>query len=131
MKVHWQRHCVAQGREQQPCGGWSHQTGHVLYAEYVRAGGFEFPCQLEVVVKVVFWTLGIKHVSGVADRRFTQFAGLNHRVHRHTHVVDPVEAIKDPKEIHAACSRFVNEVGNHVIGVVGIAHTIGTADKRL
>jgi vacuolar-type H+-ATPase subunit B/Vma2 len=81
----------------------------------VRAGLFQLLGQADVVFQVVFAALGVEQVAGVAQRAFAQCAGVDHRVHRHAHVVDPVERVETRKHVHAVFRRLLHKVAHHVV----------------
>ena len=87
--------------------------------------------QTDVVLQVVLAALGIEQVTGVAQRAFAQGTGFQHRVHGDTHVVDPVERVKDAEHINTVLGRLLHEVAHHVVGIVGVTDRVGGAQQHL
>ena len=63
--------------------------------------------------------------------RLAERAGLEHRVHRHAHVLDPVERVEDAEHVDAAPRRLLHEVAHDVVGIVGVADRVGAAQQHL
>ena len=116
VEVNGQAGLLAERRHQLPCGGGLEQPGHVLDADDMGAGRFEFPGQPDVVFEAVLRPVGIEDVAGVAEGALAELAGLAHRVHRNAHVLDPVEAVEHPEQIDAAFGRLLYEVADCVVG---------------
>ena len=84
------------------------QPRHVLDAEDVRAGGLQLAGQLDVVFEVYLARSG-REIAGVADRRFAELAGLEHRIDRDAHVLDPVQAVEHAEQVDAGVAAcFTN-----------------------
>ena len=122
---------LLQGVDQGEGGGGSADNGHVLYAEDMGAGALQLLGQIDIILQVVFTAVGIADSAGVADRRLAQGAGFQHRIHRHPHVLDPVEGIEDTEHVDARGRRALNEIADHIVRVVGIADRVGGAQQHL
>ena len=99
------------------------------------------PATSDVVFQVVLRPRGGKDVAGVAQRALAQLALLAHRVHRDAHVLHPVQAVEHAEQVDAARPfpvlavapprGLAHEVAHHVVGVVGVADAVGTAQQHL
>ena len=107
------------------------QPRHVLETEDMGARRLQLAGQRDVVVEVVFRAAGIGDVAGVADRRLAEPAGLQHRIHRRAHVLDPVERIEDAEQVDPALRRLAHEIAHHVVGIGGVADAVRGAQQHL
>ena len=57
----------------------------------MRTGLFQLLGQIDVVLEVELRPAAIEEIAGVAQRALAQRATLDHRIHRHPHVIDPVQ----------------------------------------
>ena len=122
---------VAERRDQLLRRGRLEEPGHVLQPDDVGAGGLELLGERDIVFEAVFGAVRIEDVAGVADRALAELARVAHRVHRDAHVLDPVEAVEDAKEIDAALGRLGDEVADGVVGIVGVADGVRAAQQHL
>ena len=44
--------------------------------------------------------------------------------------LDPVEAVKDPEDVNAALGRLLDEEGDDIVGVIGVADPVGAAQQQ-
>ena len=97
----------------------------------MRACGFQLLAHGDVVFEVILGAVRIEDIAGVADRAFADLAGFNHRIHGHTHVLYPVEAVEHAEHVHSrGCSGF-HEMLHNVVGIICVAHAIGGAQQHL
>ncbi len=90
---------VLQRLHQRPGGGRLQQPRHVLQPQHMRAGGLQLLGHADIVFQVVFGPVRVAQVAGIADRAFADLAGGDHRIHRHPHVLDPVQRIEHPEHV--------------------------------
>ena len=107
------------------------QARHVLEAQNMGTCGFKLFGHRDVVFQVVFGAVGVLDVTGVANRAFAHLIGGDHRIHRDAHVFDPVEAVEYAEDINAGLSRLFHKALDDVVRVIGVAHTVGGAQKHL
>src|ERR1700732_3443061 len=81
---------------------------HVLQAEDMTPRLFYLLSERKIVVEGVFRSVRIKDVTGVADGALGKLACIPNRVDRDAHVLDPVQAVEDPKNIDAGICRLPN-----------------------
>ena len=81
-----------------------------LMPEHMGARGLELARELQVVVEGVLALVRVAQVARVADRRLAQLAGLEHRIDRDAHVLDPVERVEDAEQVDAACGGLRDEI---------------------
>ena len=93
----------------------------------MRPGLFEFGGQLGVIFEIVFRARRIEDVARIADRRLAEFVLLTHGVHRHPHVLHPVQAVEDTEQVDAAGGCLTDIILHHVVGVVLVSHAVGAA----
>ncbi len=110
---------------------WPADTGHVLDADDVGAGFFQLAGHGDVIPEVVLRAGRVKQVAGIADRRLADGARFDHRVHGDPHVVDPVQRIEDPEDVHAVLRRLGHEIAHHIVRVVGVANSVGSPQQHL
>ncbi len=106
------------------------EARHVLDRNDVGTRRLQLFGEANVVGEIVT-ARRVGEIAGVADGGLAELALLEHRVHRQAHVLDPVEAIEDTKEVDTRFGRLLDEVANHIIGVVLVADTVGTAQQHL
>ena len=111
------------GRLQKPC--------HILHRNDMRTSLFNFLGQIDIIFKIIFGAVRVQNIAGVADRRFTKLVFLQHRIHRHAHIFNPVEAVKHAEQINAAARCFAHEILDHIVGIGLVADTIRAAQKHL
>ena len=131
VEVDRQNRLVAQRREKLLRRRRLQQPGHVLDADDVGAGLFQFAGEADIIFEIVFGAVGIEDVAGVADGGFAELARLDHRIHRDAHVLDPIEAVEDAEEIHAGVGGLADEVFDDIVGVIGVADGVGAAQQHL
>ena len=131
VEVHRDADLLLQRLDQRPGRARLAQARHVLDAQYVCARLLEFLRQPYVVLDVVLGLARVVQVSGVADRRLAEPVGLEHRVHRNAHVLDPVQRIEHTEQVDTALRRLLDEIAHHVVGVVGVADGIRRAQQHL
>src|SRR6266404_6296655 len=85
------------------------QAGHVFDGQEMRPELFELLGHGDVIVERIFWAARIENVAGVANGRFADRAGFEHRIDSNTHVFDRVERIEDAKDVDALSVRFAHE----------------------
>ena len=91
----------------------------------------QFFCHLYVVLEGVFIVLGIEDIAGVADGRLKDLILLQDFVHGDGHALDPVEGVKHTEDINAALGGGFDEFADQVVGIVGVADGVGTAEQHL
>ncbi|MES2681944.1 MAG: hypothetical protein V4650_00355 [Pseudomonadota bacterium] len=106
-------------------------AGHVLDAEDVRTRLLQRLRHLHVVGEVELGPRGIEQIARVTERALADAARLDHRIHRHPHVLHTVERVEDAKDVDALRRRLLHEVTHHVVCIVGVAHGIGGAQQHL
>jgi hypothetical protein len=97
-------------------GGGFQEARHVLEPQHMGAGGLQLLGHGDVVLQVVFRAVGVEDVAGVADRAFADLAGLQHRIHRDAHVLDPVEAVEDAEDIDPLSAACMDELRTTLSG---------------
>ncbi|MPL71091.1 hypothetical protein SDC9_16859 [bioreactor metagenome] len=131
VEVNGQAHLLLQRGDEGAGGGGLEQPRHVLQSEHMGARGLELLRHRDVILQVVFRPLGVQDVAGVADRALADLLGLDHRIHRDAHVLDPVQAVEDAEHVDAGLRRLRHEEPHHVVGIVGIAHPVRGAQQHL
>ena len=116
-----------QGLDQGVGRGRATQSRHVLDANHVRARTFQILGQTDVILEIVLGAGRITQIARVANCRFGKFAGGDHRVNRHPHVLDPIKRIEDAKHIDSFARRLLHEIFNDIVRVIGVADGIGRA----
>ena len=107
------------------------QTGHILDGQDVGAHFFQLFGHVDVVFQGILVPLGISDVAGVADCCLADLAGFADCLHGHLHAGGPVQGVKDPEDIHAGVGGLFNKLLYHVVRVVGVADSVGTAQQHL
>ena len=117
--------------EQHLGGSRLQKAGHILHGDDMRAGLFELSGKCRVVLQVILRTRRIQEIARVADHRLAELVLFDDRIHRHPHVVDPVQAVEDAEEIDPALGCLTNKVLHHVVGVVLVADAVRAAQQHL
>jgi hypothetical protein len=86
---------------------------------------------IDIVFEVVFRPLRVEDIAGITDRALADAAGLDHRIHRHAHVLDPVQAVEHAEHVDAGLGRLLDEEPDHIVGIVGVAHPVRRAQQHL
>ena len=85
----------------------------------------------DVVFQVILGAGGVQQIAGIADGALADLVRLEHRIHRHAHVFDPVQAVEHAEHIDAGLGGLGDEGLHHVVGVVGVADAVGGAQQHL
>ena len=131
VEVDGQINRILQGGDQHRCRGRRQQSRHILKAQNMRPCGLKRAGHIDIICDVIFRAIGVKDVARVANRAFTDFARFTDRIHGHAHILNPVEAVKDTKDIDTRLRRLFDETLHHIVRVIRIAHTIRGAQKHL
>jgi hypothetical protein len=130
VEVHRQPGLLLERAHQRSDGARARQSGHVLDAQHMHASLLQLARDADVVLEVVL-AARVEEVGGVADRALAQRAGLDHRVDRHAHVLDPVQRVEYPEDVDAVLGRLAHEEAHHVVRVVGVADRVRSAQQHL
>ncbi|SPU68989.1 Uncharacterised protein [Brucella neotomae] len=122
---------LAQRLEQHARGGRLQQARHILDRNNMRASLFHFLRQIDVIIKVVFGAIRVQNIARIADRRFTELVFLQHRIHRHAHVLNPVEAVENAEQVNARARCLAHEIFHHIVRIGFVANPVRTAQKHL
>ena len=106
-------------------------AGHVFQAQNMGTGRFQLLAHSNIVFQVVLRSVRIKNVAGIANGTFANLTVLNHRIHRDTHVFNPVQAIKHAENIDTLGRGHADEFLHHIVRIIGIAHAIRPAQQHL
>ena len=94
-------------------------------------GGLQLFAHRDIVFQVILGAVGVKDIAGIANRAFADLAVINHSVHRHAHVFNPVQAVEHAEDIHTFGRGDAHEFLHDVVGVIGIAHAVRPAQQHL
>ncbi len=72
----------------------------------MAAGRLQLLGEDDIIFQRVFGAVRIEDVAGVADRALGELAGFADRVDRDAHVLDPVQAVEDAEQVHAALAAW-------------------------
>jgi len=131
VKVNWDGELLAKCAHELEGGVRLAQSGHVFNGEKVRAEFFELLGHADVVLEGIFWAARVEDVSGVANRRFADAAGLEHGVDCDAHVVDGVERIEDAENVDALCVGFAHEFLDDIVGIRRVTDGICASEQHL
>ena len=107
------------------------QPGHVLDREHVGPALFELPGEINVVGQRELLPLRIEDITGVADRRLADPAGIADGVHGYLHVRHPVERVEHPKDVDPGGRGLLHEGRDDVVGVVCVADGVAGPQQHL
>ena len=107
------------------------QPGHVFDGQNVGSPVDDVLGQVHVVFQVVLRARRIADVTGVADGRFDDLAGLLRGVDGDLHVADVVQGIEDPEDVDPGGPGFLDESPHDVVGIVGVSDRVGPAHQHL
>src|SRR5882762_3088935 len=107
------------------------QAGHVFDGQEMRPQLFQLLGHGDVIFERIFWAARIENVACVANGRFADRTGFEHRIDSDTHVFDRVERIENAKDVDALDARFAHEFLDDVIGIGRIAHSVCAAEEHL
>ena len=122
---------LAQGAHQRRGSRRAQQPRHVLDAQDVCPCPVELLRDTQVVVERVQVLVGAGQVARVADGAFGDSAGVDHGVDGGAHLVDGVERVEHPEDVHAACGGFGHELVRHRVGVRRVAHGVAPPQQHL
>jgi len=95
------------------------------------AGGLQFPGQVDIIFQRIFRPVGIVNIAGIAERGLQDPACLQNPVHGDAHVFDPVQRIEHAKDIDAAGGTLVDELFDHIVGIIGVADAVRGPQQHL
>ena len=124
MEMDGNTHFLFENTHEFSCRTWLADSCHVLDTQDVGPCLFQLLGEIDVVLQVVLTALGIEQIPGLAQRPFAQGAGFDHSIHGHTHVVYPVQGVKDTEYIDAVFGCLLYKIANHVVRVVGVSNSI-------
>ena len=107
------------------------QTGHVLNSKDVDPSVHELPSEVEVVVQVVLWPRGVGKVGGVADGALRDSVRLQHSLNSEEQVVDVVQRVEDPEDVHAGGVRLLDELLDEVVRVGRVPDRVDAPQQHL
>ncbi len=88
--------------------------------------------QFDVVFQRILVTLRVKDIPRIAHGSFADGVGtLVHRLHGDLHPLGPVQGVKDAENVNPRLCRLDGKFLYDVVGVVGIADSIRTAQQHL
>ena len=93
---------------------------------------FEAAGQIQVILQTVFGARRIHDVPGVTNTSFSQRLGaFAYRADAGAHGVNKIERVKNAEHIDPGFGRFLDETHNHIVGISGVPHGIGTPNEHL
>jgi len=93
---------------------------------------FQLLRHIDVILERIFIAIGAKNITRVANSRFADRVRiLTNRIHGDLEIRQIIKRVEDAENIHPALGGVFNEAANHIVGIVGIAHTVGTAKEHL
>ena len=130
VEVDRQTNLFFQGFDENGCRGRFQQTRHIFQADNVSPRIAQRFTHIDIVVQVVFGAVWIKDITGITDRAFTDFAGLDHGIHGDAHVFNPVQTVEHTENVNAGCS-LADKFLYDIIGISRVADTIRPAQQHL
>ncbi len=85
----------------------------------------------DVILERIFWPAFVKNISGVANRRLADGAGLQNGVDCDAHILDRVERIEDTEDIDALLVGLAHKFFDDVIGIRRVTHRVRAAKQHL
>ena len=131
VEVDGQPHLLFQRLDQHTCSCWFQQTRHVFKPKNMGSGGLKLFCHADIVFQIILRAIRVQNVARVANRAFADFVRVLYSIHRDPHVLDPVQAVENTEHVDASLGSLFDEGLNDIVGVVGIAHTVGGAQQHL
>ncbi len=107
------------------------QTRHILQRDDMRASFFNLLGQIDIIFKIVFGAIRIENITRIANGRFTKLVLFQHGIHRHAHVLNPVEAVEHAEQVHAAARCFTHEILHQIVRVGLVANAIRATQQHL
>ena len=112
--------------------GWrSQQARHVLDAQDVRPCFVELLGDAQVVVERVEALVGTGEVARVADGALGDRTCSDHGFDSRLHLLDGIERIEHPEDIHPACGGLSDELVRHCVGIRRVAHRVASPQQHL
>ena len=90
-------------------GLWLEQSSHILDTDDLGPGIHQLTSQRLVVVQRVFMLVWAEQVTRIAHRPFSNLASLPNVFNALLHLFDPVQTVKDPKDVNAIFSTLIDE----------------------
>ena len=133
MGVQADRDIEAGAKRRHECGRGRRpeEAGHVLDDQPVRAREDVLLGHAQVVVEGVGGLGGVEDVARVADGALGVPRLLAHRVDDGPGLLDAVQRIEHPEDVHAGRARLCHERGHDILRVRGVAEGVATADEHL
>ena len=131
VQVHGAVQGILQGTHQHLGGIGLQEAGHILDGDGVGTTVSQLLCHLHIVVQGVLVPLGVADVAGIADGGLHQLVALGGLVHGNLHAGNPVQGVKDAEHVDSPCGRLLHKAADHIVGIVGVAHAVGTTEQHL
>ena len=97
----------------------------------MRAKFFELFRKRHIIFQRIFWPAVVKNISGVADSRFADAACLEHRIQRHAHVLNRIQRIEYPKNVHTFRVRLAHKFADHIVRIRRVPHGVRSTQQHL
>ena len=107
------------------------QTCHILDGQHMGAAVLQLLGHIHIVFQGVFVIVGIQDIAGVADRSLQDLVLVEDFIHGDLHAFDPVEGVEYTEDVDAAVCSRLDELADQVVGIVGVADSIGAAQQHL
>ena len=107
------------------------QTCHILDGQHMGAAVLQLLGHIHIVFQGVFVIVGIQNIAGVADCSLQDLVLVEDFIHGDLHAFDPVEGVEYTEDVDAAACSCLDELADQVVGIVGVADSIGAAQQHL
>ena len=86
---------------------------------------------VDIVFQGVLIPVGVQNIAGIADGGLADLALVAHLVHGDLHAGNPVQGVEYTEHVHAGARGLLNELPDHVVRIVGVAHGVGAPQQHL
>ena len=97
----------------------------------MTAGSLQLLREIDVVLQAILGTSWVENITRIANCAFRQFSGLAYGINSNAHVFDPIQAIEDAEDVHAGFRRLLHKMPHHVVGIIGVPHSVCAAQQHL
>ena len=107
------------------------EASHVFDGNEMSPHFLQFFGKSDVVLEGIFVATGVKDVAGVANGGLANGVGFLHRLHGDGKVREVVKRVENAEDVHACFRCVFDEAANDVVGIIGVAHSVGSAEQHL
>ena len=131
VKMNRQTHFAFQRFHQFVRGKGPANSRHILDGNHVGAHLLELLGHAHVILERELVAFLVENIARVTERGFTDRMGLLHRIHGDPQIRQVIERVKNSENVYATRRRMFHKAGHQRVGIIRIAHCVGSTEEHL